>query len=617
MADHDAVRRFFPDTTRGRVFALVLVALLAAAFRFIYVLEVHDHPWYRTPLVDAADYHARAMQVMRGEGLGEGVYYKAPAYPFLLGQLYRVVGPRLEVAYLLQMLGGVVAALLTALVAARWFGSTVGLVTGVLFGFYAPLVYFENQVLIASPALAASIVAVALLALTQRASLVLLAGVVAGIALQLRPLNLALVAALLLWIVLRPEPWRVRVRHAALFLVPVLLLLAPTLRHNRLASGDLIPVSVNGGINFYIGNNPDYDDTVAIRPGLRWEELTKRFGAMDDPPQWQRNFYGAAFDYMRTQPAGWSALLFKKFVLVWNAREIDRNQDSSVMRQASRAWRVLGIPWLLLSVCGLVGVGLVWRRRGLHPLHALLLFQLGGVIAFFVTTRYRLVLLPWLAIAAAVTLVELAAAMWRREQSRIILLAGLLLLALLLALPDWLGVGGHPFGRPEFDRAQVLARRGEREAALEAYEAAVASHPRDPDVLFRYGEHLERMGRRDDAIAAYEATAQLAPQSYKPMLALGAAYLLAHDLESAWGALVEAERRGDPSGRTLYDMGLVRERQGEHEEALLLFESSVSKRDAPYEIAVRRLAVARCLIRLQRPEAAEIQFRAAEPLFRD
>jgi tetratricopeptide (TPR) repeat protein len=320
---------------------------------------------------------------------------------------------------------------------------------------------------------------------------------------------------------------------------------------------------------------------------------------------------------MREHPAAWSALLFKKFVLVWNAREIDRNQDSSVMREASLVWRLLGVPWVLLSVCGLVGVGLVWRRRGLHPLHTLLLLQLLGVMAFFVTTRYRLVLLPWLAIAAAVTLLEVSGAVWRRQQSRIILLTGLLLLALLLALPDWFGVGRHPFGRPEFDRAQVLARRGEREAALEAYEAAVASHPRDPDVLFRYGEHLERMGRRDDAIAAYEATAELAPQSYKPMLALGAAYLLADDLESAWGSLVEAERRGDPSGRTLYDMGLVRERQGEHEEALSLFERSVGKRDAPYEIAVRRLALARCLIRLQRPEAAEIQFRAAEPLFRD
>jgi tetratricopeptide (TPR) repeat protein len=309
--------------------------------------------------------------------------------------------------------------------------------------------------------------------------------------------------------------------------------------------------------------------------------------------------------------------VLKKFLLVWNVREIDRNQDLSVMREASLALRALGVPWIVFSVFGMVGIGLAWRRVGGHPLHALLLLQLLAILAFFVTTRYRLALLPWLAATAAVSLVEAARAVWRRDQPGIILLTVWPLAALALALPDWYGVQRNPFGRPEFDRAQVLARSGERSEALVAYEAAVAAHPQDPDVRFRYGEHLERMGRRDEAIAEYETTAQLAPRSYKPMLSLGAAYLLEGDLDRAWDALSEADRRGDPSGRTLYDMGLVRERQRRNEEALTLFERSVSKRDAPYEIAMRRLAVARCLILLQQPEAAEVQFQAAEPLLHD
>src|SRR5262249_54824676 len=40
---------------------LALVAILSALQRGLYVLEVHDRPFWRVPLVDAADYHAKAM----------------------------------------------------------------------------------------------------------------------------------------------------------------------------------------------------------------------------------------------------------------------------------------------------------------------------------------------------------------------------------------------------------------------------------------------------------------------------------------------------------------------------------------------------------------------------
>ncbi|MFQ5598981.1 MAG: tetratricopeptide repeat protein [Candidatus Krumholzibacteriia bacterium] len=609
--------RFFQDTARTRWGALVVVAALAAALRLVCVLEVHDHPYYLTPLIDAADYHARAMQVMRGEGLGYQVYYKAPAYPFLVGHLYRVVGPRLEVVYILQMLGGVLTAVLVAALGMRWFGRGVGTLAGLLTGLYTPLVYFENQLLIESSALALSVLAVALLVWSRGSAADVGAGVAAGIALQLRPINATLVAALVLWLLLQRTDWTVRLRRVVLLLVPVLLLLVPTLRHNRIATGRLVPISVNGGINFYIGNNPDYDETVALRPGLRWEELTKRFGNTDDPYEWQRGFYRAAFDYMTSQPLDSAALLFKKLVLFWNARGIDRNQDSSVLRGASVALRRLGVSWLVLAPLGLVGLGLTWRRARAHPVHILVGLQMLGVVAFFVTTRYRLAVVPWLAVAAAAATTEIGRAVWRGHGRRLGLLAAAVAGALVAVVPDHYGIGARPFGRPDFDRAQVLARRGDRTGALAAYERAVATHPGDPDVVFRYGEHLERLGRRADAIAAYRGAAELAPASYKPPLSLGAAYLLDGDLERAWEALTEAERRGDPHGRTLFNMGLVRERQGQIEAALGLYRRSLEQPDTPAETVLRRLGVGRCLILLGRPEAAEVEFRAAADRARD
>jgi len=600
----------------GRI--LVLVALAAAGQRVAYVAEIHDHPFWRVPLVDAADYHTRAQQVMRGQGLGPGVYYKAPAYPWLVGQVYRITGPRLEAVYGLQMLGGVLTAVLIAALAAPAFGLAAGLLAGLMAGLYAPLPYYENQLLIEPAALTVSVLAAYVLCrgpgLSRAASragwlLDVLAGGLTGLALQLRPVNGAFVVALVAVVLVQRSGWNARFRRLACLLLPVLLVLVPTARHNRVASGRFVPVSVNGGINFFIGNNPDYDATVAIRPGLRWEELTERFGSMDDPVTWQQNFYRAAFDWMRRDPGAALTLWCRKTVLAWNRAEIDRNQDSSAMRGDSSVLRWSGVPWAVLGILGLVGLVQRWRTWRTQPAHLLALLQIAGMVAFFVTSRYRIAAVPWLAMLAGAAAVDAVAA-WRVARRRL-RLGAIAASGALLVLPPWFSAAQRDFGRPEFDRAEVLARRGDRVGARAAYEQALQRDSTDADVRLRYAEQLDRMGEHAAAIPHYRAAIRLAPRSYKPPLALGATLLEQGDLDAAWDALTDAERRGDRHGRALYDQALVRERQGRFADALALHRRALERPDTAAERLQRRLGAARALTALGQPEAAGIETAAA------
>lgn len=44
---------------------------------------------------------------------------------------------------------------------------------------------------------------------------------------------------------------------------------------NYVRGHELVVVSGNGGIDFWIGNNPSYDKTVGIRPDIEWQRLVE------------------------------------------------------------------------------------------------------------------------------------------------------------------------------------------------------------------------------------------------------------------------------------------------------------------------------------------------------
>ena len=59
-------------------------------------------------------------------------------------------------------------------------------------------------------------------------------------------------------------------------LLGLLVAIAPVTLRNYALGSDVVLISSNAGINFYLGNNPDYQRTVNIRPGWEWYELLNR-----------------------------------------------------------------------------------------------------------------------------------------------------------------------------------------------------------------------------------------------------------------------------------------------------------------------------------------------------
>ena len=244
-----------------------------------------------------------------------------------------------------------------------------------------------------------------LLARRRRDMALLAAGVAFGVAALARSPAL-LVAALLAVIAWRSSGWRPALCLALGTALPVL----PVTVHNVRAEGDLVLVNASDAFTFLAGNNansvgiyalpPGYPDGV-LRERLYEKEMARQALGREPTLREQRRYtYGRAIEYLDEHRERIPGLLFDKLRFALSSYEVDDNYSMMRERQRYGLMRGMVVPFGVLLVLGLVG--LVLGARGRPSLVAPLLVTLVVLIVFYVTSRFRLVAAPMLAVAAGV-----------------------------------------------------------------------------------------------------------------------------------------------------------------------------------------------------------------------
>lgn len=78
--------------------------------------------------------------------------------------------------------------------------------------------------------------------------------------------------------------------------------------------------------------------------------------------------------------------------------------------------------------------------------------------------------------------------------------------------------------RKYYEAALKAEQRGDREAAIEAYEAAYAADPDDDEVCFRLAYNLDLLGEEDEALHLYEQASQLPTPRLNVLINLAVMY---------------------------------------------------------------------------------------------
>ncbi len=553
-------------STRRRLWAILVLALL---LRLVHWAAVRDEPFFAQLAMDSQEYDRWAKEIAAGDWLGREVFFQAPLYPYAVALLYSVLGPRPDAVYLAQIALAVAGLWALFHAGRRMGGDHLGLAAAALGALYGPFLFYDVQLLKESPAVAVACFLLAALAAAREAAQTqegragrwwLAAGLLAGVLALLRE-NMLLVLPFLLPLAATPEPGRLHglLRHGGLFLLGATLALSPVALRNFVVGGDPLPTTFQGGVNFYIGNNPQADGTYQpIVPGkqipalerrepvrLAEQELGRELSAAEVSGFW----LGKALAWAQAEPAAFVGLQLRKLALFWSWYEQPDAVDFYWVRdELSPLLRFLP-GFGTVALLATAGFAILLRRRQLGPFAPAVLFAVGwtlSTVAFFVFSRYRLPLLPALLLFAAVPLAEGARALETFQQTR------------------------SPFARRQ---ALVLALLVFLSLAL---PSLARFEPRSDLVHYNLGRLAEEAGDPNEAARHYAAALVANPDDFLSHLNLGKLAARAAAWPAAQRHATRATALEPRSDDAWSNLGSVHLAQGRHAEAETAFDRALA-----------------------------------------
>ncbi len=491
---------------------MLILFAVALALRLIHVLAMRASPYFENPVIDAATYDDAARSIAAGHGHPDLIFWQPPGYSYFLSWIYLAAGPGYLAPRIVQALLGAASAVMTAWIGAKVFGRRVGLAAGYGVALYGLLIYFDGELLTPSLTIALQLASV-LVALRARdrardgAALWAASGALAGLASVVTAPSLLIAAALAV----------AARRRAGAVLLGAALAIAPVTLRNLARGGELVPISWNGGVNLYIGNNPSYDQTVAIRPDLQWKRLVqepRRAGARGEAEA-SNYFVAKVLRYAGSDPASFVRLQIKKLHLLLAGNEIPRNQEIYPARAYSpvlRAllWKAPGLafPFGLLMPLGVLGIVVGARRAPL--LAAIVLLYAAGILAFFITARYRVPLVPLLLVFAA------EGVRWLLEDAGLRARAASLTLVVPLFLVGNVGQGPMPRvmnADAEYSLGVKYAMKGRPEEAAARFRSALEKNPAYAEAWVNLGVLQATRGRNLEAEGMFRKALEQDPEN--------------------------------------------------------------------------------------------------------
>jgi len=482
---------------------VLLLLVLAAGVRVAHLMELRSDPFIDRPIMDA-EYHDRwARSINAGQPyFVSPVFFRAPFYPYFLAAVYRFLGSGPWPIRITQAALGLASLYLVFSIARRLLGGPSAILALLLAVGYDLIPYYEGELLLPTMLIFLDVLALDLLtragisgATFSAAS----AGGILGLSAITRPNVLLAAPFLAAWL------WRARCSRVqtAAFLVAVSVLPLSITALNAIRGNDRVFIASQGGVNFYLGNNRHSNGWSAVAPGMRpdwwgsYEDAiaipSREAGRELKPSEVSSYWMRRALDEIRADPAWWLRHLCRKTYMWFAAEELSNNRDLRFWIPRFPVVDALPIRYAVLAPLAIVGMLLIpWRASA--PIALLVGPYALSFILFFITSRYRVVMVPFLCILGGGALYRLGGIARARDYRALAAW-----MAVLLAVTAFLSAGLARTVQPSFSLSHMEigrreTERGRWEAAQAEFRKALEIEPGNLDARHDLGVALREGG---------------------------------------------------------------------------------------------------------------------------
>jgi len=516
----------------------LVIFLAAFLLRLIYLIQSRSNPSFEYPMVDELWHLNWAKEIISGNFWGDGAYFRGPLYPYFLALIFKVSGSSIFWTRFLQIIVGSFSAVMIFLIGRKIFSQTIGIVVGFALAAYGTIIFYETMFLIAVVYILLLLVSIYyLLKIEGKVNYGqwLLAGILLGLAAIARPNILFVTPLIMIWIYWTSKKLIIRKRLILpiIYLLGILIPVLSVTVRNYVVTGEVILISSQGGVNLYIGNNPDAEGLTMLMPEIRldesmsWDQFAnatrqaaeKETGSKLSPAE-ESSFWSAkAVNFILDNPGKFISLTLKKLVYFFVGFENSDNADIYFSRNYSSLFSVLlwsgplYFPFGLIFPLAVLGVWAYWERRREHALiYIMILGYIPTVILFLVTARHRLPVIPFMLLFSAAGTYAAYSVIRNKEWIKLVKYLILLIILLILSNRNYFDIGFQNLSQIHFNQALAYEKQNNLPAAEREYVEALKSNPNSPTILNNLGYVQYRLKNYDSALVNYRKAIQADPE---------------------------------------------------------------------------------------------------------
>ena len=473
-----------------------------------------------------------AQKVVGGQLTDHHAFYGLPGYAYLLAGLYKLCGYGPYVPELLQALLDAGTALLLYKISVALApqpngrrGQIAGLMAAAAWAFCVPAQTYAAVLMPTAWFIFVFWFILWRIIKSQRAPdwwEALLLGLLVGLTATAIATILFLIPLLVCAIGLKPAiPARshFRIVGCALVLLGIAVGTSPCWLHNYFMARDRVFLSAHSGINFWIGNNPDANGYPRFPPGLRAGQAAMLQDSIDVAEsvaghplkrgEVSQYWSAKARDYIADQPLAWLRLLGLKLRNFWSAFQYDDLSIITNMREQGVTFP--GIYFGLLAALALPAMILTWNTARLGRwITGAIFLQMLALLPVFTTERYRLPIVPGLAVFAAFGLVTLFSNLAAGNVRPVLSYAMLLMVSTLLV--SWPQRGLSLWALDAYNSGWQALESGNLSLAERKLELARAYVPDNAETNFALGNLKLAQNDTSAASSLYLTTLRLDPR---------------------------------------------------------------------------------------------------------